>query len=556
MENQKIQQLIRLASIADKNGDYKIADKIFEKLAATPPPLKVPPRFNEPQIGVSPGSVYKPRNLEQFLTSVASRIEKFVAEETRLKSLIAQYEKLKDISVAISTVHTPIAPIDPKAPKTPVVPGAPVTAKKFISMTDQDLTDALAAYKLKKKLLDFTEQELENELRNTTKDQDKINSLRTEISNLQKFINDSKYREIFGDDPANPKNTIPYTVLLEQLKNVKDEINRELPDPNQIQALSVAFRNESNAMGRLTAFFNKIDTKKANDILDKFKLEEDLEGKKWWTKFWARRGKGWDKFVRRFSIIKDTFIQIGAERKASSDFNDRNKLSPAAIKAYFGHFYKQESQDFSATFTNLINALDKELVYEFIKQKNKYRLDQKLSRPLTDKEIDAITEAVRIEVAKGTVGALVTGLFEAMTKNFKVLKEAAKSQLPEEGLTSPRILAKMIRLDGKFMKNTGISPAFAYKLIENENLSIEDFLKSQGNPVIANIKNEKRNAILAVLTISGGTYLFVLKPYLNKKAKEKELKDRENKDYLTQLRGTSPGSKDTYDQDVQDLLKP
>jgi hypothetical protein len=137
-----------------------------------------------------------------------------------------------------------------------------------------------------------------------------------------------------------------------------------------------------------------------------------------------------------------------------------------------------------------------------------------------------------------------------------VLKEAAKSQLPEEGLTSPRILAKMIRLDGKFMKNTGISPAFAYKLIENENLSIEDFLKSQGNPVIANIKNEKRNAILAVLTISGGTYLFVLKPYLNKKAKEKELKDRENKDYLTQLRGTSPGSKDTYDQDVQDLLKP
>ena len=38
MENQKIQQLIRLASIADKNGDYKIADKIFEKLAAAPPP--------------------------------------------------------------------------------------------------------------------------------------------------------------------------------------------------------------------------------------------------------------------------------------------------------------------------------------------------------------------------------------------------------------------------------------------------------------------------------------------------------------------------------------
>jgi len=40
MENQKIQQLIRLASIADNNGDYKIADKIFEKLAAAPPLLR------------------------------------------------------------------------------------------------------------------------------------------------------------------------------------------------------------------------------------------------------------------------------------------------------------------------------------------------------------------------------------------------------------------------------------------------------------------------------------------------------------------------------------
>jgi hypothetical protein len=43
MENQKIQQLIRLASIADKKGDYKIADKLFNKLAAIPPQ-----RYNSP----------------------------------------------------------------------------------------------------------------------------------------------------------------------------------------------------------------------------------------------------------------------------------------------------------------------------------------------------------------------------------------------------------------------------------------------------------------------------------------------------------------------------
>jgi hypothetical protein len=544
MENQKIQQLIRLASIADKNGDYKIADKIFEKIAAgAPPPLKVPPRFNENELAIQ-GSVFKPRNLEQFLVGMAGKIEKFVAEQTRLQSLINQYDKIKDKEVAILTVHTP------GAPGAPVNPGAPTTAKKFISMTDQDLTDALEAYKQKKIILKLTEQQLETELSNPTKNQVEIDKLRTEISNLQKFINDSKYREIFGDDPANPKNTIPYTVLLEQLKKVNDEINRELPDPNQIEALSVAFANESNAMGRLTAFFNKINTKKANDILDKIKLEEELKGKKGWTKFWTRRGADWQKFKNKFNVIKDTYIQIGSERKAISDYNDRDKLSPAAIKAYFGVFYKQESQDFSATFTNLVNALDKELVYEFIKQRDKYKLDLKIRRNLNDKEIDAITEAVRIEVAKGTVGSLITGLFEAMTKNFKVLKDAAKAQLIDESkaLTSPNILAKMIRLDGKFMKNTGISPDLAYKLIENENFSIEDFLKSKGSPVIANIKNEKRNAILLTLTtggiLSGGALTF----YLRRRAEEEE--------YQKNLKGVLniKSDKKTIDQDIEGLL--
>jgi len=46
MENQKIQQLIRLASIADNNGDFRIADKIFEKLAAISPPMIR--RFTDP----------------------------------------------------------------------------------------------------------------------------------------------------------------------------------------------------------------------------------------------------------------------------------------------------------------------------------------------------------------------------------------------------------------------------------------------------------------------------------------------------------------------------
>jgi hypothetical protein len=550
MENQKIQQLIRLASIADKNGDYKIADKIFEKIAAGAPPLKVPPRFNENEININPHApLYRFRTLEQFLVETAGKIEKFVIEQTRLQSLINQYDKIKNLEVATSTAYTPGAT---------GAPGAPATAKKFISMTDQDLSDALSAYKSKKRLLEYAEQKLETELSNPAKNQVEIDKLRTEISNLQKFINDSKYREIFGDDPANPKNTIPLSVLLEQLKKVNDEINRELPDPNQIEALSVAFANESNAMGRLTAFFNKINTKKANDIIDKFKLDENLKGKGWWTRFWARRGADTEKLKDTFRSIKTYFIQIGSERKAIGNYNVKGKLPPEAIKAYFGYFYKEQSQEFGKTFTNLINALDKELVYEFIKQRDKYLKDNPSKKTLTDKEIDAITELVRVEVGKGTVGSLVTGLFEAMTKNFKVLKDAAIIELEKQnkGLTSPNILAKMIQLDGKFMKNTRISELFAYKLIENESLSIEDFLKSKGEPTIANIKNEKLNAILAVLGITGGVGFFGLKPYLIKKAKEEAAQKKLDEEYLRRLRGNNSGAPDTYESDVNELMKP
>ncbi len=537
MENQKIQQLIRLASIADNNGDYRIADKIFNKVAQ----IKLPPRFNETEMAISPGNVFKPKNLETFLTSVASKIEKFVAEQKRLQSLLDQYAKIKDLQIATHSVHDPAVP---------GVQGAPATAKQFIKMTDQDLSDALTAYKTKKKFLEDAEQELEIELSKPAKDQAEIDKLRLEISKLQKFINDNRYREIFGDDPANPKNTIPYAALVAKLKTVTDEINRELPDPNQIEDLSKVFMSEQNAMGRLTAFFNKINTSKANEILDKFKLEEDLKGKGLWARFWAKRGAGWEKTKDRIISIKNTFIQIGAERKAISDYNVKGKLPPEAIKAYFRAFYKQESQDFGRTFTNLINALDKELVFEFIKQRDKYRLDNKLKRQLNDKELEAIVEKVRLEVGRGTVGALVTGLFDAMTKNFKVLKDAAIVELQKDSkaLTSPNILARMIRLDGKFMKNTGISHEFAYKLIENENISIEEFLKSQGESVIANIKNEKRNAILLTLTTSGILGGGALTVYLRRRAEEEA--------YAKNLKGrlNIKTDKQSIDKDINDVL--
>ena len=83
MENQKIQQLIRLASIADNNGDYKIADKIFTKMAQ----LKLPPRLNEETVTVSPGKIFKTTNLSQFLEMMTAKLGPLIKKQQNLRKI-------------------------------------------------------------------------------------------------------------------------------------------------------------------------------------------------------------------------------------------------------------------------------------------------------------------------------------------------------------------------------------------------------------------------------------------------------------------------------------
>jgi len=95
MENQKIQQLIRLASIADKNGDYKIADKIFNKLAAAPPMIR---RYTDPaKIRELMTSLGKLDQLNTLLnaTNIQSLLDNMVVSS--LSPTVANFEAaLKD----------------------------------------------------------------------------------------------------------------------------------------------------------------------------------------------------------------------------------------------------------------------------------------------------------------------------------------------------------------------------------------------------------------------------------------------------------------------------
>ena len=112
MENQKIQQLIRLASIADKNGDYKIADKIFEKLAAAPPPgiqrYKIRPIMGEVLQTISELARLKP------LVETVESISKYAAgmpesvKKISFLDLNTLYPKFKELK-ALKELTSPTA---------------------------------------------------------------------------------------------------------------------------------------------------------------------------------------------------------------------------------------------------------------------------------------------------------------------------------------------------------------------------------------------------------------------------------------------------------------
>ena len=112
MENQKIQQLIRLASIADNNGDYKIADKLFEKLAATPPPGI--PRFKiKPIMGEVLKTISELARLRPFLETVES-ISKYATgmpdsvKKISFTDLGTLYPKFKELR-ALEKLTSPTA---------------------------------------------------------------------------------------------------------------------------------------------------------------------------------------------------------------------------------------------------------------------------------------------------------------------------------------------------------------------------------------------------------------------------------------------------------------
>ena len=527
MENQRIQKLVKLAYIADIHGDYKIADKIFTKIAQ----LKLPPKFKEEAVVINPEAtrpdVYKTSRLVDWLEGMRVKLEPSIKKQQDLEALIKKFETIKDKNTSTSGIATV------GIPATGSAAAVPATVKQISQLTDQDMAQALEAYKSKMTRLKASRQNL-NALRGGTIDdnvQADIVKEEEEIRQLEQFIDDYNYVELFGPDPDKPINKIPLSSLLKSLERIKLDIDKDLPDPGKTAELLSLYKDDENAMRRLRLFFDKINTRRADSTLDKLKLETKISDDKinMFRAFFMRRGHEYDTF-KNFLGSNVTYLKRLAAERTSIPFSNvsRKKYPKEAIRAWFKLYYKNESQEFKEKFKLYMQALDKELVYTYIQEREKYIKERNVAGKLSPNDESTILGIVRVKVAEAPTGAIISGLFESMTKNFKVLKEAATVKLKQKNkaLTEPNILAEMKLLDSNFMKNTGIDPTFAYRLIADENLSIEEFLNYKINPYIANIKDERITAALWFF----GTAGIAITWYMNSRAQEQKANE--------QLRGT------------------
>ena len=532
MENQKIQQLIRLASIADNNGDYKIADKLFNKIAALPPLFP---------------NTHTPEMIDKYLANLLKDVTKLQTDMQFFQKFVRKFK-------------------DPEF-------------KLFAEMDQAKLTAAFQDYQnslidIKKwqtqrtqSLKDYNTAKSANDTATMSTKEAEIAILDGNIDAAEKSIDGFNYKEFFGDLRKPP---LPYKETLQKIEDLKDELEKLIPDPE-------ALASQKIDVNKLTSFFSKINTDKARRALEKLNSSSrtpqtpDIQGvinkfnsliskaktavrnnpdltetpnniyiemEKIDGKFIKSSGLNRDDIIKfiednridpdKIMAIKsisklkqfftylpgkardayEEFVKLRSERKAIPKQHPFN--SPQAIKAYTsGVWDVSKSQIYDKHFVDFIKQLDLRLAEEYAKQVEKIKIRDKAYSASNPKQFDEAFTKAQQSLAKNCPEAIaITNLFASMKDNFKVLQETAERILIRKGkISKPKentqaILAKMIELDKRFMKTTGLSDTSIDKLILNDDLTLADFLELDGKKLIPNIKNETFLLILAALGVS------------------------------------------------------
>jgi hypothetical protein len=478
MENQKIQQLIRLASIADKNGDYKIADKIFNKLAAAPPkPIT---------------RMRKIEDLMKFIQSMGSNIADF---ELRIKNI----EKLKEMYESGNFDF-------------------------YKNLPSNDLKVLFYEYNKLKKELPALEKELAVEF---AKDltSTKTFFLESKIRQAKLSINDNK--DFFENMTHTPVASIEIDA---ELKKIQDELAKIKPedlsglpsnDPQRIliQKLKrhfaqIGFENDMQARSTLEPVIKSKPIEKTKTT------ETDIEGKRtnrstttteksveqksyldWGAAFRNGRKitrnifiKQLDLFLKQKEMRRAIPVEKGVEKKvdiktliqnATNRVDSIGPLSaklPDIIKLYDYKFF----QEYQKAVERLANKRNLEIKKAIADNKNSpvnLSVPAKFDPVKNIKDFEtAAKEAAQFVRENTDEGKLIGVLFDTIQSELSIEIGKAKAHYaaktpPNPNPSTAEILSRISITNPNFIKNTGFDELSFETLIEKSGqLTLEDFL--------------------------------------------------------------------------------
>ena len=470
MENQKIQQLIRLASIADNNGDYKIADKLFEKLAAAPPP------------GIKR---YK-------IKPIMGEVLQTISELARLKPLVEKVEAINEVAADM-----------PDAIKKMSFTNLYPLYKKWKDLRDlQNLSSPTAADVGKMK-------NLEGEF---TGEKDKLKTLFAYINNY-KFDFDALYQRHATAPRDNP---FAKSTFAEVIKAYYDEVAEELRkiDPNQLNSLSPNDKALIDSLSMRLKLYQKGEEAVTKQLLQ--------QGKEQVTTTTTKTRNPIQKFFgladvteqRTFETerlpVLTSIINLATfpGRKFSEALDKYNKIkSINAIHGLSPAQQKQLKQEASKAATaaastakigdaikmmdnipKIIENYDKRFIASILEAEKVIRADPQtrnfdLSRP---KDFDRALEMARELFQNSEERLLLEGLILQIQTIFKREIELSKSILTKSGysnIDAKSILQNISERNKGMVENLGIQQLSLENLIarinKNEPISIEEFIEIQ-----------------------------------------------------------------------------
>ena len=480
MENQRIQKLVKLAYIADIHGDYKIADKIFEKLAAIPPPR-----------------TSTLEDLKTLLHGGLTKLKELPNKITRAEELLKVYEKYT----------------------------------KFKDLTDMDLQIAFTDWKNAASNLPTLEAELKaHNDGSKLLTPDKLSEVRDRILFYKNVKID--YDSFFKDMKLSPTELpLSKKQLEKQLKDLSDELKKIEPD---IENLPPS-HPEKILIDKISAYLSRIQLEREKQVTEDLKsiikqrerrnTRDTRRGTEKSTSTTSTTSTEKQSYIDRLQAFENAAIKgRSAFRRQLDKFFSTEAVMTELVqpglrsremwKVIFKPAFRRE---IAAPISEKLSEIVKIYDYKFIKAFEEET--KKISGYNPDKHFksaaDAAARLMQDQPEHVLINELVNTIQSVLSDEIKAAKVALgveKTPRPIPGTTpqtadintiynqikkNNRNINQELALDDVSMK------ILVRKIDEGKTISIDDFLKLK-QKTVPNMTNQYITPILWVAGVGGG----------------------------------------------------